>query len=154
MVSSNIFSTEEEVYRPGVSKISMGQTLSHCSGVEIYGGMSIWSTWFTLLKLRGLSQNTPRDFVVNCDKTSHASEPGIKPAFVGLEGKCNNHYTGRGYTGWDRQFIKSFPTTILREWFPKRFARKCFREQAMESEMATFPQPSLLSGQGFLSVLK
>ncbi|GBO40145.1 hypothetical protein AVEN_216345-1 [Araneus ventricosus] len=45
-----------------------------------------------------------------------------------------------------RYFIKSFPMYTLRQWIPKRFARKCFRGQPMESEMATFPQPSLLSG--------
>ncbi|GBO06943.1 hypothetical protein AVEN_148104-1 [Araneus ventricosus] len=61
-----------------------------------------------------------------------------------FEGKRTNHYTGRGFTAWDRWFIKSFPTSILREWF----ARKRFRGQPMESEMASFPQPSLLSGKG------
>ncbi|GBN54228.1 hypothetical protein AVEN_2717-1, partial [Araneus ventricosus] len=81
-----------------------------------------------------------------CDKISNSSEPGIGPAFIVLEGKRNNHYTGRGYPQWDRWFIKSFPTSILREWFPKRFARKYFRGQPMESDMATFPQPPLLPG--------
>ncbi|GBN26561.1 hypothetical protein AVEN_210126-1 [Araneus ventricosus] len=50
----------------------------------------------------------------------------IEPAFIELEGKRNNHYTGRGYTRWDRWFMKSLSTSILRDWFPKRFARKCF----------------------------
>ncbi|GBN24707.1 hypothetical protein AVEN_248705-1 [Araneus ventricosus] len=81
----------------------------------------------------------------DCYKTSSSFQPEIKPVFRELEGKHTNHYTGRGYTRWDRRFIKSFPTSILREWFLKRFERKCFREQPMESEMATFPQPSLLS---------
>ncbi|GBN93684.1 hypothetical protein AVEN_110322-1 [Araneus ventricosus] len=83
---------------------------------------------------------------VDCDKTSDSSEPGIEPAFTEFEGKLTNHYTGWGYTRWDRWFIKSSPTSILREWFPKRFERKCFRGQPMESEMATFQRPSLLSG--------
>ncbi|GBM39721.1 hypothetical protein AVEN_47525-1 [Araneus ventricosus] len=79
-------------------------------------------------------------------QTSNSTEPEIEHAFLELEGKRNNHYTGWGYTRWDRWFIKSLSTSILREWFPKRFARKCFRGQPMESEMSTFPQPSLLSG--------
>ncbi|GBM86024.1 hypothetical protein AVEN_120338-1 [Araneus ventricosus] len=59
-------------------------------------------------------------------QTSKSSEPVIEPAFIELEGKRNNHYNGRGYTQGDRWFIKGFPTLILREWFPKRFERKCF----------------------------
>ncbi|GBN16799.1 hypothetical protein AVEN_218462-1 [Araneus ventricosus] len=50
---------------------------------------------------------------------------------------------------------KKLSYVILPEWFPKRFARKCFRRQPMESEMATFPHTSLLSGIGlsiYLSV--
>ncbi|GBM77014.1 hypothetical protein AVEN_15486-1 [Araneus ventricosus] len=77
---------------------------------------------------------------------SNSSEPGIELAFLELEAKRNSHYTVRGYTRWDRWFIKSLSTSILLEWFPKRFARKCFRGQPMESEMATFQQTSLLSG--------
>ncbi|GBN57785.1 hypothetical protein AVEN_255983-1 [Araneus ventricosus] len=49
----------------------------------------------------------------DCDKTSHSSEPGIELAFIDLEGKSNNHHTGRGYTRWNRWFMKSFPTTIF-----------------------------------------
>ncbi|GBN93668.1 hypothetical protein AVEN_63281-1 [Araneus ventricosus] len=60
-------------------------------------------------------------------KISNDSEMGIEPAFIEVEGKRNNHYTGRGYIRWDKWFIKSFPTSILREWFPKRFARKWVR---------------------------
>ncbi|GBM75439.1 hypothetical protein AVEN_157546-1 [Araneus ventricosus] len=86
-----------------------------------------------------------RDFVVDCDNTSHSFKPGIEPAFIELERKSTNHYTGRGYTRWDRWFIKSVLTS-LREWFPKRSLRKCFRGQPMESEMAILPQPPLLSG--------
>ncbi|GBL73039.1 hypothetical protein AVEN_136698-1, partial [Araneus ventricosus] len=71
-----------------------------------------------------------------CDKVSHSSKPRIDPAFIELGGK--RHYTGRGYTRWDKWFIKSFTEPTLREWFPKRFRRKCFRGQPMESEMATF----------------
>ncbi|GBN85276.1 hypothetical protein AVEN_131562-1 [Araneus ventricosus] len=82
----------------------------------------------------------------DCDETTNSAEPGIEPAFLELGGKRKHHYTGRGCARWDRLFIKSFPTSILLEWFPKRFARKCFRRQSMESEMATLPQPSLLSG--------
>ncbi|GBM25032.1 hypothetical protein AVEN_50367-1 [Araneus ventricosus] len=78
---------------------------------------------------------------------SKASEPGIEPAFPDLKGKRNNLYTERGYTRWDRWFTKSLSTSIFRDWFPKQFARKYFRGQPTESEMATFPQPSLLSGK-------
>ncbi|GBM74654.1 hypothetical protein AVEN_220813-1, partial [Araneus ventricosus] len=85
------------------------------------------------------------DFVVDCDKTTNSSEPGIEPALLELKGKRHNHHIGCGYRRWNRWFIKSSPTSILQEWFPKRFVRKCFRGQPMESEMATFPQPSLLS---------
>ncbi|GBL87535.1 hypothetical protein AVEN_21160-1, partial [Araneus ventricosus] len=81
------------------------------------------------------------------DKTSNSYEVGIGPAFIALEGKRTNHYNGRSCTRGDRWFIKIFPVSILREWFPKRFARKCFRGQPEESEMATLPQPSLLSGK-------
>ncbi|GBN46650.1 hypothetical protein AVEN_220978-1, partial [Araneus ventricosus] len=60
-------------------------------------------------------------------KTSNSSEAGIEPEFVELEGKRNNPYTGWDYTRWDKWFIKSFPTSILGDLFPKRFAPKCFR---------------------------
>ncbi|GBM79389.1 hypothetical protein AVEN_189117-1, partial [Araneus ventricosus] len=73
-----------------------------------------------------------------CARTSNPSGLGIEPAFIELEGSLYNHYTGRGYTRWDRWFIKIFPKSILPEWFPKRFARKYFRGQLMESIMATF----------------
>ncbi|GBO22513.1 hypothetical protein AVEN_29474-1 [Araneus ventricosus] len=52
------------------------------------------------------------DFVVDCDKTTNSR---IEPAFIELEGKRTNHYTGRGYTRWDRWFVKSFLTSIVRE---------------------------------------
>ncbi|GBM77981.1 hypothetical protein AVEN_105446-1 [Araneus ventricosus] len=71
-------------------------------------------------------------------QTSNPSEPGIEPVFLELEGKRNNQYNGRGCIRWDRRFMKSLSTSILREWFPKRFAWKYFRGQPMKSEMATF----------------
>ncbi|GBM08172.1 hypothetical protein AVEN_84841-1 [Araneus ventricosus] len=81
----------------------------------------------------------------DCDKTLNSFEPGIEPAFIELEGMRNNHCTGQRYTQWDRWFIKCFPTSILREWFPKLFERKYFCGQPMEGEMATFQQSFLLS---------
>ncbi|GBN77772.1 hypothetical protein AVEN_245163-1 [Araneus ventricosus] len=52
---------------------------------------------------------------------------GDRTACLELLGERDNHYTGRGYTRLDRWFIKSLSKSILQEWFPKRFARKCFR---------------------------
>ncbi|GBN90891.1 hypothetical protein AVEN_32809-1 [Araneus ventricosus] len=52
-------------------------------------------------------------------QTSNSSETGTEPVFLDLEGKRNNHPTGRDYTQGDRWFIKSLSTSILREWFPK-----------------------------------
>ncbi|GBO29967.1 hypothetical protein AVEN_174956-1 [Araneus ventricosus] len=49
------------------------------------------------------------DFIVDCDKTSQSSDPGIELAFIELESKHNNNYTERGYTPWDMWFRKSFP---------------------------------------------
>ncbi|GBN41790.1 hypothetical protein AVEN_34839-1 [Araneus ventricosus] len=43
---------------------------------------------------------------------TNSSEPGIEPAFLELEAQRNNHCTGRGYTRWDRWFIKSLFTAI------------------------------------------
>ncbi|GBN02150.1 Uncharacterized protein K02A2.6 [Araneus ventricosus] len=106
------------------------------------------SKWATLIvavsKLDGNGREAVR--ICDCDKTANSSKPGLEPAFLELKGKHTNQYAGRGYTRWAKWFIRSFPTSILGEWFPIRFARKCFRGQPMESEMATFPQPSLLSG--------
>ncbi|GBL93050.1 hypothetical protein AVEN_54675-1 [Araneus ventricosus] len=59
-------------------------------------------------------------------QTSNSSEPGIEPEFLELEGKRNTRYTGLSYTRWDRWFMKILSTSILREWLPKRFERKCF----------------------------
>ncbi|GBO40464.1 hypothetical protein AVEN_203603-1, partial [Araneus ventricosus] len=50
-----------------------------------------------------------------CDKTPNSSEPGIEPVSIQLEHKHTNPYTGRDNARWDRWFIKSFPTSILRE---------------------------------------
>ncbi|GBM88665.1 hypothetical protein AVEN_10501-1 [Araneus ventricosus] len=45
-----------------------------------------------------------KDFVADCDKTSHSSEPGTELAFVELESKRDSYYTRQGYTRWDRFF--------------------------------------------------
>ncbi|GBM46939.1 hypothetical protein AVEN_241168-1 [Araneus ventricosus] len=86
-------------------------------------------------------------FIIVLPQTSNSSNPGIEPAILELEGKRSNHYTEQGCARWDRWFVKSLSTSILWEWFLKRFAPKFFRGQPMESEMATFSQPSLLSGR-------
>ncbi|GBO30448.1 hypothetical protein AVEN_124802-1 [Araneus ventricosus] len=72
-----------------------------------------WRNYASSCRTSRLQQKKITHFFNDCDKTSHSPEPGIEFAFTHLEGKRDNHYTGRGCTRLDMWFIKSFPTALF-----------------------------------------